>query len=125
MSGVSRNSHSSPSTVPGMLGFLSRGSRNTQAVVRLKRKADAVALTSKAKKSIASKVAEPIPPGVIERKFLDIPITAAEATVIVNVFRGEEFFTGFKCTYSMEEGGPVLIKCAVLAVMEQLRCHKL
>ena len=104
-----------------MLGFLSKDSRNAQAVVSLKRKAGAVALTSKAKKSIARKVAEPIPPVVIERKFLDIPITASEAKEIVNVFRGEEFFTGFKCTYSMEEDGPVLITCAVLAVMEQLK----
>ena len=110
------------STSPNMLRFLNRDSRNAQAVVTLKRKADAVALTSKAKKSTASKVAEPISPVVPERKVPDIPITVDEATEIVNVFRSEEFFTGFECTYSME-GGPVLIPCAVLAVMEQLRCH--
>ena len=86
------------STSPNMLRFLSRDSRNAQAVVTLKRKADAVALTSKAKKSTASKVAEPISPVVPERNVPDIPITVDEATEIVNVFRSEEFFTGFECT---------------------------
>ena len=119
---VSENSDPEHIYSPNMLRFLSRDSRNAQAVVTLKRKADAVALTSKAKKSTASKVAEPISPVVPERKVPDIPITVDEATEIVNVFRSEEFFTGFECTYSME-GGPVLIPCAVLAVMEQLRCH--
>ena len=45
-----RNSDPEHIHSPNMLRFLSRDSRNAQAVVTLKRKADAVALTSKAKK---------------------------------------------------------------------------
>ena len=52
---------------------------DVQAVVSLKRKAAAVAMTSKAMTGIATKVTEPIHPFVIAKKFVEIPITCTAA----------------------------------------------
>jgi len=105
-----------------MLGFLSRDGANAQALVNLKRKSDSAAITSKVKKSSASKLLA-VPTLSLMKKApsnASGSLSSAQAQSIVQSFVQEDFFINFPTT--VEKGDSHVLPTAVLAVMEQLRC---
>ena len=106
-----------------MLRFLSRDSSNAQALVNLKRKAEATSVISKVKKTLhVTPSAEPNPaPGPssvkIQHKLQTLASTEVEA--IVNAFVEDELYLGFSNT--AHESDTVVIPTGVQAVIEQLR----
>jgi len=106
-----------------MLGFLSRDGANAQALVNLKRKSDSAAITSKVKKSSASKLLA-VPTLSLMKKApsnASGSLSSAQAQSIVQSFVQEDFFINFPTT--VEKGDSHVLPTAVLAVMEQLRCE--
>ena len=78
-----------------MLRFLSRDSSNAQALVNLKRKAEATSVISKVKKTLhVTPSAEPNPapgPSIIKIQHKLQTLASTEVEAIVNAFVEEEF----------------------------------
>ena len=106
-----------------MLRFLSRDASNAQRIADLKRKADASALTSKAKRVLSDTklhAETKSAPVVVLAPAVPInnPLTSEEAENVVLSFMREEFYTQFS---SMEQTQSIVLPSGIVAVMEQLR----
>ena len=106
-----------------MLRFLSRDASNAQRIADLKRKADASALTSKAKRVLSdtklNAETKSAPVAVLAPAVpIYNPLTSEEAENVVLSFMREEFYTQFS---SMEQTQSIVLPSGIVAVMEQLR----
>ena len=106
-----------------MLRFLSRDASNAQRIADLKRKADASALTSKAKRVLSdtklNAETKSAPVAVLAPAVpIYNPLTSEEAENVVLSFIKTEFYTQFS---SMEQTQSIVLPSGIVAVMEQLR----
>ena len=119
---------------PRNLKFLARDGSNAQAIAKLKRSADASAVTLKAKKILTFKSSSdtPVPPLPVVRKpgtiQLAIPakvhvpsLTSSEVLYFVEHFKSKEYVVESGNTVTSLEDEPELIPHEVLDVVESLR----
>ena len=127
--GKSAHTHDSIIT---MLRFLARDGSNAEVIAKLKRSADASAVTSKAKKILTSNISSktPVPPLAVVPKpvTFQLPATAnvsaltsREALEIIQQFKSEDYFVECGNTISAPEDEPELIPREVVEVVESLR----
>ena len=127
--GKSAHTHDSIIT---MLRFLARDGSNAEVIAKLKRSADASAVTSKAKKILTSNSSSktPVPPLAVVPKpvTFQLPATAnvsaltsREALEIIQQFKSEDYFVECGNTISAPEDEPELIPREVVEVVESLR----